>query len=40
MTINSDDYTIVGVTPEGFSGTLALLSPEVFLPLGMFEAVA
>ncbi len=34
-----DDYTIVGVTPEGFSGTMALLSPEVFLPLGMFDAV-
>ena len=39
ITINSDDYTIIGVTPEGFSGTLTMLSPEVFLPLGMFEAV-
>src|SRR6185503_9961377 len=39
ITINSDEYTIIGITPEGFSGTLAKLSPEVFLPLGMFEAV-
>ena len=39
ITINSDDYTIIGVAPEGFSGTLAMLSPEVFLPLGMFDAV-
>src|SRR6185503_3681182 len=39
ITINSDEYTIIGITPEGFSGTLAMLSPEVFLPLGMFEAV-
>ena len=39
ITINSDDYTIVGVAPEGFSGTMAMLSPELFVPLGMFDAV-
>ena len=38
-TINSETFTIVGITPEGFSGTLAMLSPELFLPLGMFEAI-
>ena len=37
--INADEYTIVGVTPEGFTGTMALLSPDVYLPLGVFEAV-
>lgn len=39
LTINSDEYTIIGVAPEGFSGTMAMLSPEVFLPLGMFDAI-
>jgi predicted permease len=39
LTVNGTDYTIVGVTPEGFSSTMALLAPDVFLPLGVFEAV-
>ena len=37
--INSTDYAIVGVTPRGFTGTMAVVSPEVFLPLGAFEAI-
>jgi predicted permease len=39
ITINGNDYTIVGVTPEGFSSTMALLAPDLFLPLGVFETV-
>jgi len=34
ITINNHAFTIVGVVPEGFSGTTALLSPELWLPLG------
>ena len=30
---------MVGITPEGFTGTKALVSPELYLPLGMYEAV-
>ena len=37
--INSSDYTIVGVTPRGFTGTMAVVSPEVFLPLSAFDAI-
>ncbi len=37
--INSAEYTVVGVAPEGFTGTMALLSADVYLPLGMFDAV-
>ncbi len=37
--LNEMDVTVVGVAPRGFSGTMALLAPEVFLPLGMFESV-
>lgn len=34
LTINNHAFTIVGVVPERFSGTTALLSPEFWLPLG------
>jgi predicted permease len=37
--INAEDYTVVGVAPAGFTGTMALLSAEVYLPLGMFDTV-
>jgi len=39
MKINSIDFTIVGVTPPGFGGTMALASPELWLPLGVFDTV-
>jgi predicted permease len=38
--INAREYTIVGVTPEGFSGTMALISPEFWLPTGVFDRVS
>jgi predicted permease len=37
--INERDFTIVGVTPEGFTGTMALVSGELYLPLGVFNSV-
>ena len=37
--INAHDFTIVGVAPEGFTGTMALVSAELFLPLGMFDDI-
>jgi predicted permease len=39
MKINSIDFTIVGVAPQGFGGTMALASPELWLPLGVFDTV-
>ena len=39
MKISSIDFTIVGVTPQGFGGTMALASPEVWLPLGVFDTI-
>ena len=36
--VNSRPYTIVGIASEGFSGTMAMLSPDVWLPLGMYES--
>ncbi|HWC95930.1 MAG TPA: ABC transporter permease [Candidatus Sulfopaludibacter sp.] len=35
--INGRDYHIVGIAPEGFTGTTALVSSEIYLPLGMYE---
>lgn len=37
--INTIDFTVVGVLPRGFTGTMALVSPEVWLPLGMHDIV-
>jgi predicted permease len=38
--INARDYTIVGIAPEGFTGTMALLSPEFWLPTGVYSTVS
>jgi len=35
--INGRLYTVVGITAEGFTGTSAMLSPELYLPLGDYE---
>src|SRR5438270_4172015 len=38
--INGRSYTIIGVLPKTFTGTLAALSPEVWLPLSAYEFIA
>src|SRR5205809_717455 len=38
--INGRPFTIVGSTPKGFSGTLQILSPEVWLPMSVYDQVA
>ncbi len=38
--INGRPFTIVGVLPSTFTGTLAVLSPEVWVPLSAYEALA
>jgi len=37
--LNAEDYTVVGVAPEGFTGTMALLSADVYLPIGRYDSV-
>src|SRR3954470_15448420 len=34
--VNGRPHTVVGVSPEGFSGVSALVAPEIWLPLGLF----
>jgi putative ABC transport system permease protein len=40
MLINSRPYTIVGIMPEGFTGTMQIISAEAWLPLGVYDQVA
>lgn len=37
--VNAQDFTVVGVTPEGFTGTTTMVSAEMWFPLGMFDVV-
>jgi len=39
VVINGRSYTIIGVLPKTFTGTLAALSPEVWLPLSAMEFI-
>jgi putative ABC transport system permease protein len=38
--INGRPFTIIGITPRGFVGTMQVLSPEVWLPMSVFDQVA
>lgn len=38
LVVNGRAFTVVGIAPRGFTGSSALISPEVYLPLGMYEA--
>src|SRR6184192_1407430 len=40
LLINGRSFTIVGVTPKGFLGTMQILSPEVWLPISVYDQVA
>jgi predicted permease len=37
--INGHLFTIVGITPQGFTGTTAMVSPEIFAPLSAYARV-
>lgn len=39
LRINGHLFTVIGITPKGFTGTTALVSPGVFLPLGAGNVV-
>jgi len=40
LAINGRPFTIVGITPQGFVGTMQVLSPEVWLPMSVHDQVA
>jgi len=37
--INGRIFTVVGITAKGFTGTNAMISPELYLPMGMYESM-
>jgi predicted permease len=39
LRVNGRLFTVVGIAPEGFTGTTALISPELYFPLGVFESM-
>ena len=40
MRVNERAYTVIGITPRGFSGTMSVVGPELFFPLGVFHTLA
>ena len=40
LLINGRSFTIVGIAPKGFVGTMQVLSPEVWLPMSVYDQVA
>jgi predicted permease len=39
LLINGQRVTVVGIAPRGFTGTLALLSLDLYMPIGMYHLV-
>jgi predicted permease len=38
--LNLRTFTVVGVAPEGFGGSIVLVTPELWVPTGMFETMS
>jgi len=39
LRVNSRILTVVGITAEGFTGSTAMISPELYLPLSLYDAM-
>jgi len=37
LQINGQSYTVIGITPNGFSGVSALIAPDIWVPLGIYS---
>lgn len=37
--VNERPFTIVGITPRGFTGTMTMFGPEIYFPLGVFDTL-
>src|SRR5436190_1978131 len=40
IAIDGRPFTVIGVMPEGFTGTTQIFAPEIWLPLGIYDQVA
>jgi predicted permease len=39
LRINAVDFAVIGVAPQGFTGTMAVAGPQLWLPLGMADVM-
>lgn len=39
LRINQRDFSIIGVAPAGFSGTTVMVTPELWLPTGVYDSM-
>lgn len=39
LKINQRDFTVIGVAPQGFSGTTVMVTPELWLPTGVYDSM-
>jgi predicted permease len=37
--VNERAFTVVGIAPEGFAGTMMLVGPELYFPLGVYDSL-
>src|SRR5438270_2188024 len=40
LQINGRPFTIIGVMPKGFTGLTSVFSPEIWLPLGVYDEIS
>jgi len=40
LLINGRSFTIIGIMPKGFTGLTSVFSPEIWLPLGVYDEIA
>jgi predicted permease len=38
--INERPFTVIGITPKGFTGTMMLAASELFFPMGVFHSIS
>jgi predicted permease len=38
--VNERNYTVVGIAPENFTGTMMIFGPELYFPLGMYDILS
>ena len=40
LRVNERLFTVVGIAPEGFTGTMMLFGPELYFPLGLYDQLS
>ena len=38
--VNERPFTVIGITPQGFTGTMMVFGPELFFPMGVFNTIS